>query len=217
MRIGDLLTDPAPNLPYVVYKLGGSLLDLSDLAERLRRVWRLNPDSHVLLVVGGGDAVEAVRRWDDVFHLGDAAAHWLAIDALDLSASLLERLVPELRLVRSLGQMRAAHGEGRPALLCVKCFVKWLETQPDALPHSWDVTSDSIAAAVARAWRAEELVLLKSRDFPEIAPDDVLPGLISAGAVDPYFARAAEGIEQLRWINLRSDRLDPRIVRSAAR
>jgi aspartokinase-like uncharacterized kinase len=217
MRIGDLLTDPAPNLPYVVYKLGGSLLDLSDLAERLRRVWRLNPDSHVLLVVGGGDAVEAVRRWDDVFHLGDAAAHWLAIDALDLSASLLERLVPELRLVRSLGQMRAAHGEGRPALLCVKCFVKWLETQPDALPHSWDVTSDSIAAAVARAWRAEELVLLKSRELTDAASEDMMRGLVSAGAVDPYFARAAKGVEQIRWINLRSDLSVLRIVRSAVR
>ncbi|MDB5390702.1 MAG: putative aspartokinase uridylate kinaselike protein [Planctomycetaceae bacterium] len=200
--------------PCVVYKLGGSLLDLPDLAVRLRRVWAEKTDSDVLLVVGGGSAVDVVRDWDRNLQLGSETSHWLAIDALDLSAKLLEHLVPELLLVRSLGQMRSAHAAGRPALLCIKCFVKWLETQPNPLPHSWDVTSDSISAAVTQAWQAEELILLKSRDLPERLPTETLEGLVTAEAVDPCFPRAAAEVERISWINFRSDRLERQIVRS---
>lgn len=185
----------------VAYKLGGSLLDLPDLAERLRQLWSERSDSLPLLIVGGGAAADVVRDWDRTFQLGAETAHWLAIEALDLSASLLLRLLPELQLVRNLKQLQLAHEAGRPALLCVDCFVKWLETQPARLPHSWDVTSDSIAAAAAVAWNATELVLLKSCDVPEAAD---LAALSSQGLVDPYFVTAAAGLKSLFWVNLRT-------------
>lgn len=197
----------------IVYKLGGSLLDLPDLADRLRAVWQNYADSPVLLVVGGGTAADVVRDWDRTHQLGDEAAHWLAIEALELSAKLVENLVPELRLVRSLGQMRAAHASGHPAVLCVKCFVKWLDTQPQPLPHRWDVTTDSIAAAVSAAWNAGELVLLKSRDMPPKTTTDPIAGLVADGAVDGYFSDAAVGVETISWINLRAEVLRVQCVR----
>src|SRR5205085_264808 len=101
------------------------------------------------------------------FQLGDEVAHWLAVDALDLNGNLLLRLLPELQLVRSQKQFQLARESNRPALLCAACFMKWLDTQPTRLPHTWDVTSDSIAAAAAVAWGATELVLLKSCDAPD--------------------------------------------------
>ena len=142
-----------------------------------------------------------VRGWDQTFQLGPDVAHWLAIDALDLTASLLARLMPELRLVRSRQQLELAVESRQPALLCVACFVKWLETQPARLPHSWQVTSDSIAAAVAVAWQASELVLLKSC---EIGDASDLTEVAGQGLVDPYFPTAVRGLEALTWINLRA-------------
>jgi aspartokinase-like uncharacterized kinase len=198
--------------PCVVYNLGGSLLDLPDLAVRLRALWQARADSDVLLVVGGGRAVEAVREWDGVFQLGEDAAHWLAIDALDLSASLLEHLVPELQLVRSLGQLRSAHAAGRPAVLCVKCFVKWLETQPEPLPRHWDVTSDSIAVAVTRAWQGQELVLLKSCDLPDGPEVLSLEDLVLAGLLDRYFPTAAANVRPISWVNFRLHEMIPRAL-----
>jgi hypothetical protein len=53
---------------------------------------------------------------------------------------------------------------------------RWLR-DADPLPHSWDVTSDSIAAWVAGALGARRLVLVKP------------PGASGDGAVDAYFAR----------------------------
>jgi len=197
---------------FVVFKVGGSLLDLPDLAERLRAAWALWPGHAKLTVVGGGATADVVRNWDRVFQLGEEAAHWLAIEALELNSKLLEQLVPELRLVRSLGQMRVAHASGHPALLCVKCFVKWLETQPAALPHRWDVTTDSIAAAVTRAWRADELVLLKSVEFSSEPVADTLDMLVAEGKVDAYFPQAVSGVEAITWINLRSEFLEQRSI-----
>ncbi len=53
---------------------------------------------------------------------------------------------------------------------------RWLR-QADPLPHSWDVTSDSIAAWVAGQAGASTLVLVKA------------PGATGA-LTDPYFERA---------------------------
>ena len=53
---------------------------------------------------------------------------------------------------------------------------QWLR-EADPLPHSWDVTSDSIAAWVAGAVGARELVLVKPA------------GAAGADTVDPYFSR----------------------------
>lgn len=189
-----------PSVACVAYKLGGSLLDLPDLADRLRQQWQARPDTSPLLIVGGGAAADVVREWDRTFQLGEEAAHWLAIDSLDLSAGLLSRLLPELQLVRNRKQMELAHAAGRPALLCVDCFVKWLETQPTRLPHRWDVTTDSIAAAVAVAWEARELVLLKSCD---VSGQPSLHELAAQGMVDPYFPSAAHGLSRISWGNLR--------------
>jgi aspartokinase-like uncharacterized kinase len=55
---------------------------------------------------------------------------------------------------------------------------RWLRSA-DPLPHSWDVTSDSIAAWIAGCVDAPRLVLVKP---PGVERVD--------GAVDPYFNRA---------------------------
>jgi hypothetical protein len=63
-----------------------------------------------------------------------------------------------------------------------------------ALPQTWDVSSDSIAARVAELIAADELVLLKS----------ALPGdaMNLADYVDPYFATASAKLRSIRFVNL---------------
>jgi len=61
----------------------------------------------------------------------------------------------------------------------------WLR-HVDPLPHSWDVTSDSIAAWVAGELGARRLVLIK--------PPGAVPG--AADLVDAHFARSSpSGLE----------------------
>ena len=57
----------------------------------------------------------------------------------------------------------------------------WLR-RVDPLPHSWNVTSDSIAAWVAGAVGAKDLLLIKP------------PHATGADLVDPYFAQTSDGL-----------------------
>jgi len=59
----------------------------------------------------------------------------------------------------------------------------WLR-RDDPLPHSWQVTSDSIAAWIARTIRARRLVLVK--------PPGSTPG---PGSVDSHFAQVRGALE----------------------
>jgi hypothetical protein len=68
------------------------------------------------------------------------------------------------------------------------------------LPHTWDVTSDSIAARLAVTLEARELVLLKSR-LPDGADIDQAT---RSGYVDAYFSRAVLGMPAVRCVNLRA-------------
>ncbi len=80
---------------------------------------------------------------------------------------------------------------------------EWLQTeegQPKSLPHSWQVTSDSIAASVAIRWRAEGLMLLKSTEAPASFTN---PNEADESIVDGYFHSLAPQLPQITWWNLR--------------
>ena len=80
------------------------------------------------------------------------------------------------------------------------------------VPHTWDATSDSIAAWLATELHTSELVLLKSVS----RPSGVMANAARAGLVDRCFPDAAARIPQVSWVNLRSDhcRVEPWIVHS---
>ena len=194
--MADLLSSDETQ-DFWVIKLGGSLLTLPRLAERLRSVVD-QVATKPLLIVGGGEVADVVRRWDAAHRLSASAAHWLAVQAMDFNGRLLENLLPESIVVTSHQQAAKAWQTGKLPLLNVG---KWLATDElrsqDSLPHSWDVTSDSIAAKIAIRFRAAGLLLLKSIDCPASDSD-------WRQAVDVYFPRLAQGISQLAWCNLRS-------------
>lgn len=190
-----------------VYKIGGSLLDLPGLTAVIRQLIARRPESPALLVAGGGAAAEAVRVWDNAHRLGDETAHDLALAAMDLTSLLLAKLVPELRPVRSVQQVRMAAADGVPGLLCTDCFVKSAEGQGHLpIDRSWRVTSDSIAAWTAQIVCAAELVLVKSVPLP---PGLSLADAARAGLVDEAFPEMARNLPLLGWLNARSQ---PRVV-----
>ena len=103
---------------------------------------------------------------------------------------------------------------------------RWLR-QADPLPHSWDVTSDSIAAWVAGEVGARRLILVKPPGVGFYTSDRMTaPGWDGpaagrpavSGLVDAYFSRALP--ESLAWTIVPLDELEmlPRALgRSTAR
>lgn len=193
--------------PIVVLKIGGSLLDLPDLSSRITTLLAGARENRPLLIAGGGPAADVVRGWHETFSLSEEASHWLAIESLSLTANLLAKLIPRSRLVFTQLEAETCWQRGEYPVLNVAAWVKTTEAAGFAIPHCWDVTSDSLAAWVAASWSAE-LWFLKSVD---------LPGCLSAkeasiqGLVDRYFPRIVHQIKQVRWCNLRNDEARLRI------
>lgn len=155
----------------IVVKVGGSLYDHPRLGPGLRAYLEPLLPGGVLLVPGGGDLADAVRALDAVHRLGDGAAHWLALRSLVVAAAFLRHLVPDERVT----------------ILDAFAFAVADEDRPGALPHTWDVTSDSLAARVAAVHGAGRLMLLKSVDIPPGVPWEEAA---ARGWVDRYFPQA---------------------------
>jgi 5-(aminomethyl)-3-furanmethanol phosphate kinase len=183
--------------PPLVVKIGGGLLreqGLDGLGRACADVREVATTRAVLVVPGGGPFADAVRVVDAQVGLTDAAAHALALQAMDQLGTLLAGMLPTAQLASelvapgALGLLRAAAAfAGRPGV-----------------PESWAVTSDSLAVLAAAAIGAEQAVLLKSvAGLLERWPSDEAPvarlnaaelGALQAagggGVVDAYLPEA---------------------------
>jgi 5-(aminomethyl)-3-furanmethanol phosphate kinase len=159
-------------VPDLIVKIGGSLLaHVRILDEVLAAVAHVASMRPLLIVPGGGQFADAVRDVDRRIGIDDTAAHWMAVLAMDQYAHLLAARLPAGQVVMTLADTTIALAGRRVPVLAP---FRWL-SEADPLPHSWDVTSDSIAAWIAGAAHARELMLVKA------------PGAGGAALVDDYF------------------------------
>ncbi len=145
-------------------KIGGSLFDCSK--ELLKRVAAENTD--VLVVPGGGVFADVVRDVYAKGGLSDDTAHWMALLAMDQYGYYLSdgTGVPLSDKIRGKGTRIARAYE--------------ILRKDDALPHSWDVTSDTIAAWMA--WKSGSK-LIKATDVDGVLRDSRLLTSVSASAL----------------------------------
>ena len=178
----------------IVVKVGGSLYDHPHLGVGLYQ-WVGRFAGPVLLVPGGGDFAEAVRRLDRTHELGEEASHWLALRAVSLAAHFLAGLLPGAEVVQVPGQ---PFGLG---VLDGFTFARKDDGFSESLPHAWAVTSDSLAARAAAVFRADRLVLLKSPDVP---PGTDWADAADRGWVDPHFPIAVQNFDgRVEAVNFR--------------
>lgn len=180
----------------IAVKVGGSLYDHPGLGPGLR-AYLESLDAPALLVPGGGAFADAVRQLDAAHQLGEAESHRLALTSLVVTGGFLRSLVPQSKWVShpSIGKV-PDRGILDAAAFC--------HLEP-TLPHSWAVTSDSIAARAAVVYGASRLVLLKSIDIP---PGTPWADAADRGWVDRHFPAVVsaqslhiETINFRRWID----------------
>lgn len=181
----------------VVIRFGGSLLGRSDWPERAADTLDLPfPGGQAAgartLVVGGGSVVEGLRDIARARPLEPSLVHRLAIDGMGITARLV---------AATLGLPLVSRPVDRHAVLDMAA---WLADAPElaaAIPSSWSVTSDSLAAVVAAADGAG-LLLVKSVPPPAPAagpgPIGFAP-LATRGWVDGWFPTAAAAVARIGW------------------
>jgi len=158
--------------PLTVLKIGGGLTVLPGALEAVcATVSELGRTQRIVVVPGGGPFADAVRTFEASHALSADAAHWMAILAMDQYAHVLAERIVGARMVEDPGAVEESVGMAGVAVLAPS---RWMRAA-DVLPHSWQATSDSVAAFVAGALDAARLILVKP------ASDE------SATTVDPCF------------------------------
>src|SRR6266571_3110112 len=142
----------------VVIKIGGSLGRGRSLPRLLARVSRLARHRRLLVVPGGGLFADLVRGEQARHRLAEPSAHRMALRAMDQYGLLLSALCPGARPVDDLALARRVAAGGRVPVLLASAIVE----RERRLERSFRLTSDSIAAFLARRVRADRLVLLKA-------------------------------------------------------
>lgn len=176
-------------------KVGGSVCNSPKLKVLSGHWAALARQYRLLFMAGGGLFADQVRVIDDAFDLSDSAAHWMAIAAMDQCGYLLADCMPGVEEVYDLDSALSVAATGSSAVL----IPSWLLRRHDPLPHSWQVTSDSLAAWLTGLANINRLVLLKDvpglyqTDSP-ITPPPLLAEitrdqLARYQVVDPFFAR----------------------------
>jgi len=152
----------------LVVKVGGSLFSQ---VQKIVPILRASPRP-LLVIPGGGPFADAVR----LSGAGDDAAHWMAIAAMEQYGWVLA----------AQGLETTAHPvlPKKTHVLLPYCMMR----EHDPLPHTWSVTSDTIAAWVASSLGAE-LLLLKSVDGISIngVLQECVTEPVKCDVVDPCF------------------------------
>jgi aspartokinase-like uncharacterized kinase len=187
----------------VVVKLGGgALADPRRLDVALRAIEAFPRERGLLIVPGGGPFADAVRETDRRIGLSGDSAHWMAVLGMDQTAHLVTGKLPGGVIVVSPDEIAGALTSGRIPVLAPSAWLR----DADPLPHSWDATSDSIAAWVAGRLGAAHLVLVKPAGVGLHASAGGGRAQIDAGAaklVDPCFF--GELPESVAWTILPLD------------
>jgi dihydroneopterin aldolase len=164
-----------------VIKLGGSFAFSPELRDWIEAI--VLHAGRVVIVPGGGPFADTVRTAQAQMHFDDRTAHCMALLAMEQYGRAIASMSKRLQPADSLEEIRQGVAGGKVPV--------WLPTQmvlaDTAIPQSWDVTSDSLAAWLAGRLGAERLVLVKHLESMEntvLASD-----LVASSMLDRAFVK----------------------------
>lgn len=142
-----------------VFKIGGKILENSKNLEftfsQLKKLYEDNTLQKIIIIPGGGSYADFIRSSDENLVLGDDLAHWMAIFSMDYNGKELNKKFPDLECINDFKKIQSANN-----IFCIFLPYSYLRKK-DELPHSWDVTSDSMAIYIANKLNLNECYLIK--------------------------------------------------------
>ncbi|TXT62284.1 MAG: hypothetical protein BAJALOKI3v1_630021 [Promethearchaeota archaeon] len=154
---------------FILVKLGGNIIgnqnNLISSISQLRKLVNVQAlFRKVIIICGGGEYANFIRILDQEISLGDDISHWASIIAMDINAKKIHYQFPEIRLISKFellkNELENKESSGKLLLFQPYNFLR----EKDDLPHSWNVTSDSIALFMTNALKLSHCVLVKDVD-----------------------------------------------------
>jgi len=145
-----------------IFKIGGKILDnskhLINTIAQLTQLYEDNIIQKIIIIPGGGTIANFVRNIYLEFKINDDLAHWIAIYSMNFNGLELKRKFPHLESVENF-----EHLKSEKRIFSIFLPYKYLRLI-DPLPHSWDVTSDSITLYCTYKLGVNECFLIKGVD-----------------------------------------------------
>lgn len=161
-----------------IIKLGGSLFHTPELRQWLELLDSASQNEIVVIVPGGGPFADEVRHAQRLHHFSDSTAHHMALLAMAQFGLLIADLAPQSKVFKYPQQQ----GNDLTPGLHV-----WLPDQSllgmSDLPHSWDISSDSLALWLSQQLKADELMMIKR----STVVSSRIQALIQHGVLDKGF------------------------------
>jgi 5-(aminomethyl)-3-furanmethanol phosphate kinase len=179
-----------------IVKLGGSHASGPHLKNWLAAI--ATEAGAIVIVPGGGPFADAVRSAQASMGYDDSAAHAMALMAMAQFGRALQSLNPALSMTASRSAISRALKDGKVPVWSPETMAR-----AAALPETWALTSDSLAAWLAGVLGACSLVLVKHGRF-EAATVDVRD-LVADGVVDPLFPRYVRESRARAWLAAPTD------------
>jgi aspartokinase-like uncharacterized kinase len=132
-----------------VVKVGGSLFP----NKAIKLIKHLK-NTNSLIILGGGEFANYIRKIDDEIAISDDIAHEVAIDSMDIIAKIVDDKLNFTKLAYSLDEAKSISDDGFIPILITSHILK----EEDPFKHSWEVTSDSIACYFSHILKAKLLI-----------------------------------------------------------
>ncbi len=139
----------------------------ASIIKSMKEHFKDNNGYSILIVPGGGVFADSIRSISEKCSISDDAAHWMAILSMEQYAYYLIDKT-DVNVIENINEIPSG-----VSLLLPYRFLK----ESDRLPHSWDVTSDTIGAWIARKTRSR---FVKVTDVDGVMADDIILKWITA-------------------------------------
>ncbi|MFX1456232.1 MAG: hypothetical protein ACFFDB_12730 [Promethearchaeota archaeon] len=162
-----------------IFKIGGKILeDIEDLKSTISQLTQLYDKGdlqRIILIPGGGSLANFIRTVYNELQFTEELGHWMGIISMNYNGIELGKRFPQIEIIEDINRLKIKN-----KILCIFLPYRFLK-ENDKLPHSWDVTSDSITLFLAKALDITHCFLIKDIDgilnrenllLKEVSPSD---------------------------------------------
>lgn len=147
----------------IIVKIGGKIIEnnenLKSTLEQFKNlIYKKKVIDKVIIIPGGGSYANTIRNLDNKLNIGDDLSHWMAIFAMNCNGMNICQNYEEINCINDINKLK----KNKDSILIF--LPLYFLYQKDKLPHSWNVTSDSITIFIAKHLGLKECFLIKDID-----------------------------------------------------
>ena len=141
-----------------IVKLGGSWVSNPELLKLIDKLYNYRNEP-IVLVVGGGKFVDAIRFAHEKINFDEGLAHKLSVKSTEIYAKILKNIASKkISFVKRFSEINSKKK--------LEIFLPDKELIKDKLlEKNWESTSDSIACWLARKIKGKGVIFIKSVSF----------------------------------------------------